>query len=271
MTIRNWSMPEPKRSNLKALLTGQNADTPFPPAISEPGKGGKFDAAGSLLKFPGNTFICHIDRQSAFFEALCTMQDRLKAMPYADHFSFLPKASFHMTVFCGVSGDPLGQDGWTDALPIGSDLPTVTNSFISALKREKGEAGFSVKATGLVLPATIEMAGSNEIEEKKLRATRALLERVTGIKRGDIESYGFHVSMAYPVRWLSPDQADDVIKEAEAQFEDLLANFGPIALDPVEFCLFETMHRYDTIGVLDETGYRETSADAERYEQSEAS
>ncbi|WP_319532309.1 DUF1868 domain-containing protein [uncultured Cohaesibacter sp.] len=265
MNKNAWSMPEPKRSGIVSLLTGEKIGGDYPPAISEPGQGGKFTSDGSLLSFPGNTFVCHVDRQSPFFEALCTMQGRLKTMPYADHFSFLPKASFHMTVFCGVSGEPLGQDGWPDDLPESTDLPSVTNGFIKALEQEKGEAGFKVKATGLVLPATIEMAGADAAEETKLRAIRALLEKVTGIRRGDVESYGFHVSMAYPIRWLTPEQAEQVMQEAEAQFEELLGNFGPIDLGPVEFCLFDTMHRYDTIGVLDDEGYRETTGDAQRY------
>nr|WP_319484988.1 DUF1868 domain-containing protein [uncultured Cohaesibacter sp.] len=266
MTINRWSMPEPKRSAILSLLSGKDRQESYPPAISAPGEGGKFTPDGSLLTFPGNTFICHIDRQSPFFVALCTMQDRLQTMPYADHFSFLPKASFHMTIFCGVSGDPLGQDGWSDDLPTDTDLPTATSRFISALGEEKGEPGFKVRATGLVLPATIEMAGADPSEESKLRATRALLERATGIRRGDIESYGFHVSMAYPIRWLTPSQADTVMKQSESLFEELLSTFGPIDLGPVEFCLFQTMHRYDTIGILQEDGYKATNADSIRYE-----
>ena len=267
MNCNIWKMTEPKRSDILSLLTGQKVGGDYPPAISAPGQGGKFTPEGDLLTFPGNTFICHVDRKTAFFEALCTMQDRLTEMPLADHFSFLPKASFHMTVFCGVSGDPLGQDGWSDKLPEpeGTDLATATSRFITDLEKEKGEPGFRVKPTGLVLPATIEMTGANATEEGKLRATRALLEKVTGIKRGDVESYGFHVSMAYPIRWLSPEQAEEVMKFAESQFQELLSGFEAVDLGPVEFCLFQTMHRYDTIGELHEEGYRQTNADMARY------
>nr|WP_320145019.1 DUF1868 domain-containing protein [uncultured Cohaesibacter sp.] len=255
MQSNSWSMPEPKRGKILSLLTGKDIGGAHPPAITAPDKGGKFTPDGTVLPFPGNTFICHINQNTAFFEALCTMQDHLRASRYADWFSFLPKASFHMTVFCGVCGDPLGQDGWPEGLPAGSDLATTTRHFIDTLEQKRGEAGFKVKPTGLVLPATIEMEGLNPVEEGKLRQTRALLEDVTGIRRGDIDSYGFHVSMAYPIRWLTTQQADSVMKEAEALFEALLRDIGPVDLGPVELCLFETMHRYETIGILDPEGY----------------
>nr|WP_321526732.1 DUF1868 domain-containing protein [uncultured Cohaesibacter sp.] len=256
MHSNSWSMPEPKRGEIVSRLTGKDIGGAHPPAITAPDKGGKFTPEGTVLPFPGNTFICHVNQNSAFFEALCAMQDRLQASRYADWFSFLPKASFHMTIFCGVCGDPLGQDGWPDGLPSDSDLATTTDHFIDALKQRKGEAGFKTKATGLVLPATIEMEGLDPAEEKKLRQTRALLEDMTGIRRGDIDSYGFHVSMAYPIRWLTTQQADSVMKEAEGLFEELLSDIGPVDLGPVEFCLFETMHHYETIGFLTPQGYR---------------
>lgn len=249
---------------LKRLVPGKGAG-PLPPEIVEAEGNGKFTADGRVLPFPGNTFICHIDTQSEFYVRLCRMQEALMRLPQADRFSFLPQKSFHMTIFCGVSGNPLGIDGWPVDLPRDLGLEDVNAAFAGKLQTSRGEDGFSVSASGLYLPGTIAMSASTRLDELKLRCMRARLQELTGIIRGDIFDYAFHVSMAYPIRWMTSEEASLVLSEAEALFAEHLADLGPVALAAPEFCRFETMYRYDTLGRFTGDGYVPSGADPDRY------
>ncbi|WP_176084621.1 DUF1868 domain-containing protein [Martelella sp. HB161492] len=265
MQPMRWTFDKVKRQSVINRLTPGPDAGPLPREIVQTEGNGKFTAEGKVLPFPGNTFICHIDRQSEFFDRLCRFQDAFKRLPLADRFSFLPRESFHMTIFCGVSGNPLGIDGWPDDLPRDAGLEAVNAAFVDKLGKASGEDGFSVRASGLELPATIAMEPDTRLDELKLRCIRAKLQELTGIVRGDIFDYAFHVSMAYPIRWLTRAEAELIMSEAEALFAEHLSELGPIALGPPEFCAFNTMYRFDTIGQLAAGGYRRFSGEPGRY------
>ena len=250
-----WRVPSEKRAEIFRHLTGETVAGANPPEITETGQGGKFRPDGTVLVFPGNTFICHIDRASAFHAALCEMQDTVRTRPYADHFAFLPKPSFHMTIFCGISGAPLGVDGWPEGLPRDATLEAVSAEFRDRLRGERGPDGYSVKATGLRLPMTIEMEPASEAEGEKLLDMRNKLQAVTGIYRPDFDEYRFHVSLAYLTRRLSPAEAETVMADVETLFERLFLDLEPVALGPVEFCEFETMHHFEPMGRLGPNGF----------------
>ncbi len=248
-------LSETRPRDLVAYLSAGDPSRPYPPSITPKGQGGKFEPDGTILVHPGNTFLCHIDKGSDFFAALCAMQDDLKQMRFADHFAFLPKSSFHMTLFCGISGSPLGADGWPEDVPEETDLETITARYLSGLNRMTGEDGYEVVATGMSLPATVAMTSATAIDEQKLRGMRDRLQALTGLYRPDFESYGFHVSMAYQSKWLDAASAEAVIAESRRLFDAHLAKLPPHKLGPVEFCTFETMNHFSPIGILDSTGF----------------
>jgi hypothetical protein len=233
----------------KALLkmTGGPDHASFPSAITAPGGGGKFASDGRVLPFPGNTFLCHIDQQSQFYAALCAVQDALRKLPQADHFTFLPKPSFHMTIFCGVSGSPLGSDGWPKGFAQGATLDQITDAFKERLKQSGLKSGVSVLPDHLYLPTSVSMRAATDEDEAKLRATRQALEDLTGLCRGDVTSYVFHVSMAYVVKWLSQSAALDLMQDCKSLFGKHLADCDPIHFSQVEFCTFENMHRFEKV------------------------
>lgn len=233
----------------KALnkLTGGQDTSLYPKAITHAGMGGKFAPNGDVLSFPGNTFLCHIDPTSDFYDALCTVQDKLRAHPNGDHFTFLPKPSFHMTIFCGVSGTPLGSDGWPQGFPLGSSLDEITNAFDERLVDTNLSTEFSVLPDNLFLPTSVSMRAATNQDETRLRELRMKLEKLTGLYRGDVESYGFHVSMAYVVKWLNEDAAADILQECESLFEKNFAQCGAFRVNTVEFCSFNNMHKFDNV------------------------
>lgn len=251
MTTINWSLTAPARDAMMQHLTGANSTAPRPESITLPGEGGKFDFDGRVMDHPGNTFLCHIDPDSVFFRAACDYHDALTSDPLAAScLTFLPKSSLHMTVFNGISGSPLGADGWPRDIVAGSDLATITAAFQDRLAGFDGPQGFRVRLAGFHKPGGLTVLSDGAGEETKLRGVRRDLERLTGLCRGDVDSYRFHVSLAYQLRWLDPSEASELIDRIERFYARHLAGLDSLTLGPVEFCVFRDMHHFETVARL---------------------
>jgi hypothetical protein len=235
------------QTKMLSKLIGVDSELPFPKAITSSGGGGKFTADGAPLIFPGNTFLCHIDPASEFNQALREVLDRLKLLPQANHFTFLPESSLHMTIFGGVCGSPLGEDGWPKGFSRDATLSHITGRYRDLFTGMQGTQRFGLKPVGIYAPAKIIMTPTTPEDAQSLRAMRHKLQELTGIYRPDIDSYRFHVSLAYLVRWLSRDDAIRYSKTTDAIFQECLGDIKSVDLGSVEFCEFETMHHFRQI------------------------
>lgn len=236
---------------MAAALTGAGTGSPRPEAITSAGEGGKFGLDGQVMDFPGNTFLCHLDRRSEAFRAICAFQNGLIADPLpASCLTFLPQASFHMTVFCGVSGWPLEADGWPRDLPAGADLATVNSVFLRRLKGFRAPEHFRLRVEGFRSPHSLVLMPDGPDEEARLRGLRRALEKLTGIYRGDPDGYRFHISLAYLTRWLDPAEAAHLIGAAERLYARHLAALDPVELGPLEFCAFRDMHHFQPLSLI---------------------
>ena len=50
----------------------------------------KFDAHGHVLRFPGNTLLCHVPLFTPLSDALTAVRDRIGAATHADALAMLP-------------------------------------------------------------------------------------------------------------------------------------------------------------------------------------
>ena len=251
MTTSGWSLSEADREAMALRLTGAGTGLPGPGSISHPGGGGKFDPSGRVLDFPGNTFLCHLDRRSHAFRAICAFQDDLAADPLAAScLTFLPQASFHMTVFCGVSGHPLESDGWPRGLRPGEGLAAVNAIFLERLAAFRGPERFRLRPDGFRGPHSLTLTPDSPGEEAILRGLRRALEGLTGIHRSNPDGYRFHISLAYLTRWVGRDEAGRLIGMAERLYARHLAALGPVDLGPVEFCTFRDMYHFQPLTLI---------------------
>ncbi|MGL4239178.1 DUF1868 domain-containing protein [Tabrizicola sp.] len=252
----HWTLSAADRARIVAALSGASHTLAYPPAITVPGEGGKFTPQGEVLEHPGNTFLCHIDPTSVFYDRLSAVQDGLQAGPWGECMTFLPKPSFHMTVFCGISGAPLGADGWPEGMDRSATLGEITALYIERLSRLAAPSGYRVRPVGANGPVSIRMQPDGPEETAQLRGLRDVLSNLTGLNRPDHFTYNFHVSLAYMTRLLSCEEAEELLTASETLFARHLRNLGPVELGPVAFCRFETMCRFDTLGTLGSGGYR---------------
>ncbi|WP_176084586.1 DUF1868 domain-containing protein [Martelella sp. HB161492] len=252
MTSRQF---HPKRTEppadlwLNSLVAGGTSQS-LPPSITAAGKGGKFATDGTVLPYPGNTFICHIDKASPEFDILRQLQGEIRKLPAASCFSFLPPESLHMTVFCGVSGNPLTTDGWPENVADDVSLADITDYFYKAAMTLNGFAGVTVRADHLKAGYSIHAEPADQESFDALWRMRDALRAVTGLSRDDHDGYQFHISFGYRIRHMPKSMAEEHITAVTALFAAAAPRLQAIRLGPVEFCTFENMHHFEPVAHL---------------------
>lgn len=246
--------PEMLHKRAMDALTGGGAETGRPGSITDAGDGGKFTPDGTVLPWPGNTFIFHIDKASPAYSALCRIQDALMAQPFADHFTYLPQPSFHMTVFSGVGGEPLYPEDWPERLERGLPLEDVTRLFIERLEGLTAPSGLRISLAHLHGGYSMMVRPDGEEVEERLRRLRNQLRDALGFSRPNHDTYRFHVTLAYRTRFMEAEQAEEVIRICHQIFAPHREALSGIRLGPAEFCEFGNMYEFKPKALLSEGG-----------------
>ncbi len=233
------------RAEALAKLTGVGAAGPRPAAVGQ-----KFDPSGAVLPFPGNTFLCHIPPEGEAHAALREASLALQAGPFAGAFSFLPPSSFHMTVFEGVVDAGRMDARWPEGVANDLALDAVADRFLDAVIPLPMPATHRIRPVAIFGGYSLAVTGATPEDEASLRESRQLLSDATGIRRPDFASYGFHVTLAYPLRWLTVAEAEAVIDLSDQVFDRLQARAPEIALGRIEFCSFDDMHQFRSLRLL---------------------
>lgn len=233
-----------RRQASLAYLTGDGAQGPVPVAVGQ-----KFTAQGAVMGYPGNTFICHIPPGPAH-AALAEAARRLQAGPLAAAFAFLPPPSYHMTVFEGVTDRDRSGGRWPDWIDPAARVDAVTKAFLPHVCPLDLPSGVTIRPTGLFAGFSLRVSGATADDEARLRQARIALREATGIRRPDFESYAFHITLAYLLRWLTPNEAEDVMRLSDAVEADLIAAAPQITLGGIEFCRFADMHAFPLVARL---------------------
>ncbi|GHB43708.1 hypothetical protein GCM10007094_36410 [Pseudovibrio japonicus] len=181
------------------------------------------------------------------------MQRGLKELPQASHFTFLPEPSFHMTQFCGVSGSPLGSDGWPKEFERGTGLREITECYLRRFKMLQLPQRVSVKPVGPDSPNRIRMEPASEKDARALQQIRDSLQDLTGIYRADISSYRFHVTLSYQTKWLETAAAEAYWDAATDLYDTYLDSVRQVDFGPLEFCEFDTMHHFPALALIDDS------------------
>ncbi len=226
-------------------LTGALTGGTQPTAV-----GTKFAPDRTPLINPGCTTLCHIDPSSAAFDAICRAQDALKEGPLAKAFAFLPPASFHMTIFDAFIESGRTRDRVPAHLPMDSNVQDITHDIEKNLIGIDVPHQFHVRPVGIFAGFSVSMTGFDAQAEQSLRTTRDRISDAIGIRRPDHDSYQFHITLAYNLRWFSTGEAEDIIALSEDVGAKLLSNMPSLTLGPVELCRFETMHHFAHLRIL---------------------
>ncbi len=208
--------------------------------------GKKFHKDGTARKFPGNTIICHVPKDSPQFTFLVEYQKYLKTQSWAKKFSFLPSSSFHMTVFEGICEQVRKPNHWFSSLPLDASLQETDTFLTDKWRKIENPDSFSMQATRILIGSviTLRLKPSNSEENAKLRAFRDLLAKETTIKMPNHSNYGFHISFAYQIEKLSMLERIKVGKFMIREAPRVKEGFGIMKTNPPELTFFENMTHF---------------------------
>ena len=242
---------------MAAIAGGAGATAKGGLASAQPADvGRKFTPDGRIRAFAGNTVICHLPQQgpgSRAFDGFLDVYRDLATRRFAQKMALLPTSSYHMTIFSGANDQNRQPGAWPAAVPLDAPMGACDRWIAERLR------GFPLK-TGLPIRMKVSdaapqpAAGSIQIrlepadagEERKLRGLRDRLAEALTIRAVDHHAYKFHVSLAYLIQWLTPEEEANYV-EAYSAWLDLLREAAPIIeLGAPEFCTFRDMFAFKT-------------------------
>jgi hypothetical protein len=214
--------------------------------------GGKFNPDGSVRRFLGNTIISHIPLGSSASNAFTAVRDTLRQQDFSPCLTFTPPSSYHMTVFEGVTESKRRLPFWPADLPTDAPMQSCTDHLARKL------VGFDLQAT---LPfklritdfnarqdsgATLRLTPADDNEERKLRTLRDRLSERLAIRAPDHDTYRFHVTLGYLVRWMTEEESEAYLKVQQACLRYLQQQVPVLEVGVPEFCIFNDMFAFDT-------------------------
>ena len=219
-----------------------------------PSVGVKFNEDGSVRHFPGNTFLCHVDKESNTYPHVTWAQQQLKAMSCASHYAFLPEASMHMTVFEGLCDQFRHQEVWSSKLDEKVSLENATEQFMQWLDDAQATPNFEMMFDTVYNSSNggtlLRLKPANEETKQALAICRENLSKLTGIRHPTHDEYHFHITLSYKVIHLD-DQQQQELEETCARIEQHMnSNFGTLTHNNVEFCHFDDMFEFKPIKLL---------------------
>ncbi|KAI0160705.1 RNA ligase/cyclic nucleotide phosphodiesterase [Xylariaceae sp. FL1272] len=235
--------------------------TPGRPAYP-PGVPYKFTVDGAVVRFPGNTLLCHIPQHSPLQPVLRSIYNAIDQHPALSKVCrLLPPDSWHMTVLEGFRKEECDTGTWPKGL---SKRPLDETTEI--LKVSLRKAGLELEKEGLAPPYNVRFVdfdnkpvglglvikGATEEEERRLRRLRDTLAGILGYRAPNHERYGFHVSVSYLLRHLDEEGLDGEMKDLlDREIE--IGRGTEFSLGAVEFCTFEDMFSFPRLFYLGET------------------
>jgi hypothetical protein len=212
--------------------------------------GFKFDADGGVLRYPGNTIICHVPLFSPLSDALVAVRDQLKASEFGSYLAFLPPESYHMTVFEGATHAQRKAGFWPADLAPDAPLGACTHHFEQALMNFDPACEMPLRmkvADGPAQPdiGSMKLIPVDDAENRKLRGLRDRLSSCLSIRRPDHDQYVFHITLAYHVKPMTHAQAHACQQFQAESFAWLAQAASTIELGAPEFCVFNDMYAFD--------------------------
>lgn len=207
--------------------------------------GEKFNADGTPRSYPGSTVICFTPPDSPIYRIGAALQDELRARPYGHKFGFLPPSSFHMTVFSLICDQRRDPAEWSAALPIDAPLVETDRHFIETVTPIAPPPNFRmimnfINGWGY----SLVLSPADETTFFALRTYRNQLSRATGVRYPDHDTYVFHMTLAYVLIALTPDEALDYLAWRTARGDALRNQIGVFETGAPVLTFFEDMFAF---------------------------
>ena len=216
-------------------------------ACAQKNIGTKFNADGTVRRFPGNTIISMVNHGKDIFAHFLHIRALLEASRAAACVTLLPLDSIHMTVIEGVCDQVRREGYWTSLLPLDCPL-SATDALFEARFAELAPLGpvalrmSHVVCTGAIL---LRMEPVTPEDAARLSAYRGAASAALGLRFPNHDSYRFHITLGYFTREPSPEQ-EQALGEFCAQADRYIAQHDILmqAEEP-QLTFFDSMFRFE--------------------------
>lgn len=216
-------------------------------AYAQKNIGTKFNADGTVRRFPGNTIISMVNHGKDVFTHFLHVRELFMASPAAQCVTLLPLDSIHMTVIEGVCDQVRRPGYWTSLLPLDCPL-SATDALFEARFAELAPLGevtlrmSHVVCTGAIL---LRMEPVTPADEARLRAYRDAASAALGLRFPNHDSYHFHITLGYFTKEPTPEQ-EQALMEFCAQADRYIAehDIRMRAEEPL-LTFFDSMFRFE--------------------------
>jgi len=222
----------------------ENADAPLH-------LGSRYDEAGTFVSDPGNTVVAHLVPGSVTETALLAARQRYLSMADADGLAFTAASSLHMTLFQGVLDRRRETPFWPEDVPLDMPLREVTDLMLARLTGFSAGPDFAVELVQAV-PTGLIVEGVSEADRQAMAEWRDRFAALLGYRHPDHERYQFHITFAYPIRWIA-DQRLGVWADMLDEITDTIKQQVPVLeLRAPAFCVFDDMNHFQELLVFDQ-------------------
>jgi hypothetical protein len=224
-----------------AAPAGRAAAQTSAPAAIPP----KFLPDGGPAHWPGNTILCHIDKKSAAFLALLDIHVALMRSGLQAHIAPLPPASYHMTIFEGISY-PARHRYFPSDLPSDASEAACNAAFLDKLRRFDLDTALPIRMCPLPLAqqtnlSSIRLEPADAAENRKLRALRDRLAGTLKFRTARHDDYRFHITLNYVYSPLDAASREQLASLHQRLLADFIARSPLIELGAPEFTCFDDM------------------------------
>jgi hypothetical protein len=208
--------------------------------------GRKFNADGSAHPFPGNTVVCMAYPHQAAYQLAIAVQKRLRALPCADKYTFLPPDSLHMTVIELLCATIRTPERWSRHLPLDAPLEATDHFFIGALSTVRAPVSFTMAYAGLAQwpGIVITLQSADDQTASLVKAYRDAVAGASGVRLPNHEQYTFHITLSYLLAELEAEE-QELVATCLAEADTLLREtFGTFETGSPTLSFFDDMWRF---------------------------
>jgi hypothetical protein len=213
-----------------------------------PAVGSKFNPDGSIHTFAGNTVICYTPPDSHAYQQGEWVQDEFRRLPIAHKYALMPPSSFHMTVFELINHSFRNPVKWPQGVALDTPLEAMDQYFIERVPQVETPENFRMRCTGLrgggIL---IKLAPADDETEQRIWAYRRALAAATQLHTPDFDQYGFHMTLAYRLIELEPDEEQIEREFFERVGAQLRETWGIFDTGKPHLTFFDDMYRFVTV------------------------
>ncbi len=215
---------------------GEESDSQLGPHV-----GTRLWPDGSLRRYPGNTVVCMVERDSGIALALEEAADILEAAT-GHHCAFLPASSWHMTILPLILDERRIEEEWTRFVSLNAPLEEVDRFFTEAVAStvSPGEIRMRPRCLRTYDGILLALDPADRTTEAGLDSYRERLSEVTGVRFAGHSSYEFHITLAYDI--VHPGATEQrKISEAISKAERIVGDVDTFVLCKPELRFFDDM------------------------------